>query len=288
MAEIIIPEGKPADVCALGNDGDVCLDPEFYKRIEQSMRQGGKPKSAVKVAETVFEKLDCDDDVCVLDHPTTKEALGVEVVEQLKKEKLKPEGPANSTQLLDNTNIDWSLWQWGKNHPEFQPISFAMIDFATKPMRQMGDYPGMIPLGNYDPIRSLSQGKTCAGCVINSDRSSGGGIHWMALFVDMRGSPWTCEFFNSTGRAPVSEIVRWQHAMKERMTPMATERGVSVEDLSVTQVEHQMGNTECGPYSLYYIWSRVNGEPYSAFRRTRISDKSMMKFRKMLFRTSPS
>lgn len=291
MAAIVILEGKPADVCALGTDADVCLDPTHYEQIEKSLSgvRGGEPKTAAKnaaksAAKKVFEKLDCDDDVCVLNHPETKKALGEQEVAKLEKERLKPQGPADSTQLLDNFNIDSSLWQWGKAHSDFQPVAFAMIDFATHPMPIMGDYPGMVRLRDYDPVQAYKHGKTCAGCVINSDKSTGGGIHWMALFVDCRSAPWTVEFFNSTGRPPVSEIVRWQLATKERLAPLAAQNDTTVEDLSVTQVEHQNSNTECGPYSLYYIWSRISGEPHDAFRKHRISDENMLKFRKMLFR----
>jgi len=295
-------------VCMLGRAGDVCLDDTHYKRIiEKSNSSEAKPSRETKpfeetkiveagevkprasaIAELAREAIGCDDDVCVLEHPTAARALGEHKVEQLKKERLKVVGPANSTRLLDNFNIDHNVWQWMRVHPEFQGCGFAMIDFMAHPLPLMGDFPGLIRLSEYDPVRAYKEGKTCAGCVINSDRHSGGGVHWMALFVDMRGSSgsiWTVSFFNSSGRAPVSEIVRWQRAMCERMAPLAASHGTTAEDIAVSQVEHQMGNTECGPYSLYYIWSRLQGVPDAEFRKHRIPDEKMEKFRKSLFRT---
>jgi hypothetical protein len=45
-----------------------------------------------------------------------------------------------------------------------------------------------------------------------------------------------------------------------------------------------MDNSSCGPYSLYYIISRLEGVSSDAFQKNRIPDHKMWEFRKILFR----
>ena len=66
---------------------------------------------------------------------------------------------------------------------------------------------------------------------------------------------------------------------RDASTPLAVSR-------AVTSVAHQRSQTECGPYSLYYIRRRLEGAPVETFTdpKVRISDEAMEEFRRYLFR----
>jgi len=132
----------------------------------------------------------------------------------------------------------------------------------------------------------------CAGCIINKDVYQGGGTHWMALFADVRGSRYTVEFFNSSGNAPDAEWVNWMVKTKAGIENLINE-GVlkkpengTVELIKVSNIRHQKSKSECGVYSLFYIWLRLNGIPPEYFMTNPIADQHMFEFREHLFRDS--
>jgi hypothetical protein len=51
----------------------------------------------------------------------------------------------------------------------------------------------------------------------------------------------------------------------------------------VSSIRHQHTRSECGVYSLFYIWSRLNGTPVSYFQNTPVPDNVMFEFRQHLF-----
>lgn len=53
--------------------------------------------------------------------------------------------------------------------------------------------------------------------------------------------------------------------------------------IKVCKIRQQQSRTECGVYSLFYIWSRLNGVPYSYFEETPVPDQLMFEFRQHLF-----
>jgi hypothetical protein len=126
----------------------------------------------------------------------------------------------------------------------------------------------------------------CCGCIINSDVYQGGGKHWMALFADARGSKWTVEFFNSSGNSPGPEWISWLVKTKNQMEELIDNlklKNNTVEILKVCNIRHQQSRTECGVYSLFYLWARLNGLSYEYFMKKPVPDQLMMEFRQHLF-----
>jgi hypothetical protein len=245
------------------------------------------------------QTLKCDSESCVVSHPTfqkfaikNKIASNSELEENLDT-RFKIEGPRNSTAWLSNYDIDKTLEDWAFKFEDFFPCPFAMIDFD-----RMGD-----PLHRYN-MHDIYNGKhkkntimgtvklPCRtfGCAINTDVTAGKGKHWMALFVDMRGSEvWTIEFFNSTGAPPQKSIVNWMKKTKENLEDYLNQIGkkIKVEIIITSHLEHQESNTECGLYTLFYIRARIENVPYDRFLKIVIPDENMIEFRKHCFR-SPS
>jgi hypothetical protein len=110
----------------------------------------------------------------------------------------------------------------------------------------------------------------------------------MALFLDTRDpKKWTVEFFNSSGNPPVTEFVNWMVKAKHQLEEIITEKSIEprpeVDIIRTTTICHQKSRTECGVYSLYYIYARLNGVTWTHFAKNPISDVTMFEFRQHLF-----
>jgi hypothetical protein len=204
----------------------------------------------------------------------------------------KPDGPADTTALLSNFDIDAVLTEWKKKFPKFHPCSFSMIDFEQK-----GDELSTVNIADL-----LAEGAETFGVVINTDTYQGTGKHWMALFIDLRdistisndgnsgnsGGNISIEFFNSTGdkegRIARGEKFPQIKAWIEKMAAQVRAAGLTPRRQLVLYT-HQKLQTECGVYSLYYIWNRLNGTTPAEISNNRIPDEDMHKFRKFLFRS---
>jgi hypothetical protein len=105
--------------------------------------------------------------------------------------------------------------------------------------------------------------------VVNTDTSDGPGIHWVAVFVDNKTK--TLEIFDSTGTRVNDCIFRLLLRSWPRTEYVYTEN----------KTVHQLGKTECGVYSLYYIVSRLCGLPSKELYTTVIRDDEISKLRRI-------
>jgi hypothetical protein len=255
-----------------------------------------EPSKVKKSLERAKQKLNCDSESCVVDHPEFKKfaiknhiVTNNELLDNLET-RFKIEGPRNSTAWLSNYDIDKTLQDWAFKFEDFFPCPFAMIDFdkTNDPLHtynmaeiHRGKYTKDTVMGKVKlPCRTF-------GCAINTDVNAGKGKHWMSIFVDMRNNDkWTIEFFNSTGSPPQRSIVNWMRRTQECLESYIKEKGLQtkVESVIVSSLEHQESNTECGLYTLFYIRARIENVPYSRFLEQEIPDENMIEFRKHCFR----
>jgi hypothetical protein len=253
----------PAGECAPHVDAPdgVCLS---APAVAAAARAAGvaPAKTAAETVEAVKAATECASQHCVLDKAAMPAAKAAE-----ERERLKPLGPASSRKWLSNSNIDGCMEQWTRLFPDFHPIPFAMMNFMSydNEMRR------------FDPAAARGP----FACVLNTDHYPGRGKHWVCVFGDTRSRPWTVEYFNSSGRPPPAEMVRWMVEARQRMRKRAP--GGECEDVVVSRRAHQEGDSECGVYCLFYVWSRLNGVPWTAFRESRIPDHEVAAFRPRLF-----
>jgi len=248
-----------------------------------------KPK--IEILNSAKNKLNCGTTRCVLGH------LG-SAGERDITHKLKIPGPTDVS-LLNNFNIDDNMKQWTLVYHDFFPYDFNMRDYEaqnktlhTINMQQLYDGVITYDIGKrllWDDKRPKTKTRPfrTAGCVINTDWYSGRGKHWMAFFVDMRkeNGPWTVEFFNSSGNAPLTEYAAWMEKTKIELEQIISTHNLPVSEVICKRicVPHQRSRTECGVYSLFYIYCRLKGTPIEYFVRNRIADETMFEFRQHLF-----
>lgn len=253
------------------NSRETCLPENVVEKVKKlAKKKSGKDIQSLSQAKRV---LGCTTDGiegehCLLDNEEFKIVLGKNEAERLKFANYKIRGPTD-VGLLSNVNIDTVMQQWAVAYPTFYPYSFNMIDYEQK----------KDTLYTTNIADVYAKGKRTAACVINSDYSYGRGKHWMALFVDMRGLPFTIEFFNSSGGAPEEPWRRWMRKTEGELSTIVDNSQIQIINNSK---HHQNSKTECGVYSLYYIWARLQGRPIDTFTKT-IPDEVMFEFRQHLF-----
>lgn len=282
---------KTPTECALGVDklgNNICSTPATFNDMKKFLNKGDGKASAPdeKILDAVKQKTKCSTEECVLKNKEFQRASSQKnIAESISN--LKPSGPAHSTQLLNNKNIDDVLSKLCTKFKNFKHMEFQMIDFAGV-KNQNGSYATVngtsitpTELGTIDMIDDvIAKGNTTFGVVMNTDKRTGNGIHWFSLFCDFKSEPYTIEYFNSSGNKPVREICDWIQKTTTRVREKYKATPVILSGL----VHQTASETECGPYSLYYIWNRLNDIPASNFQKKAIPDAEMIKFRQMLFK----
>lgn len=283
LNKLIPHEISHCSLNALGKS--YCMSNETVKDINKIINGSNKPiENYEEVVNTAKQKLNCgDDEKCVL--VKLEKKLGEQRVRGELIKNFKIDGPRD-TKLLSNVNIDNILQQWKYKFKDFFPYNFNMLDYEKYSFRngQILNQPDTLATISFKDL--YAKGYRTVACVINSDKYSGPGKHWMALFVDARApieqaNKWSVEFFNSSGNAPVAEWVNWLIKTQDEMKDIANNDFPQC--VKVTNIKHQRSKTECGIYSLFYIWSRLNGIPYKYFQTIHVPDQIMFEFRFHLF-----
>lgn len=207
--------------------------------------------------------------------------IGDPKAEFILRTQFKPEGPTDSTALLDNFNIDETLNLWS-NHGQilfgkkFYHVPFQMIDFMLTGTE----------LSKLDVNNLIRDGYSCWATVLNTDISSGRGKHWFCLYGDLmhtgdRDDPYVLEYFNSSGNLPMDEVNIW---MEQTVHNLLRDNGKHMTIHRSATRRLQFGDNECGIWCLMYIKSRLLNHPPNWFYTVQANDADMFKLRKHLFR----
>ncbi len=280
IVSAIVPDKVSECAIYLGRT-DVCSSSKTVEKIANAIDIRSNDEAVI--IETAKEKLDCKTEKCVI--MKLRGTLGDDLVKSEIDARFKISGP-NDISLLSNYNIDESLKQWQHKFKDFYAYNFNMLNYADYSLESGYVVNKPDTLATVSFVDLYKQGYRCAACVINSDKYQGRGKHWMALFIDARdNAKWSVEFFNSSGNAPAPEWINWQVKTKAQMEEVASQNGlkVSISIVRVTTIRHQHSRTECGLYSLFYIYSRLNSVPYKYFATTPVPDQLMFEFRQHLF-----
>ena len=235
---------------------------------------GSKPTKKNKIIEAAKKKTKCGTELCILNALVNE--LGSQLVHAEITTNFKIEGPLDDS-LLTNYNIDDIMRQFTKKFPGFYAYNFNMRNYKQYRFergRVINEPDSLHTM----PFGSLYGKYNCAGCVINTDVYQGSGEHWMALFVDARTPKCTVEFFNSSGEKKTA-WVPWMIKTRDDMTAH-----MPTEIIFCDTIKHQSSMSECGLYSLFYIYARLNGIPAEYFKTKKIKDKHMFAFRQHLYK----
>ena len=230
----------------------------------------------------------CDKEDCWL-----KEITDEKTREKIDKYVFAPDHPVewkkDYTEWLSNFDIFDVLHQYEETYKSFKFIGPTPIDFDTRPPNMNGKCVWE-DLCKLSLSEQKSNGITKIGVVFNLDKHDQDGSHWISLFVDLKDS--FIFFMDSAGeKAPVqvSALVERIKKQGEELSPP-----INFKYYENHPLEHQMQNTECGMYSIYFLITMVTGhneikkfsnyrDKISFFKKRRIPDKYVNQFRKIYF-----
>ena len=277
-------EYKGTSECALHIHGEsgICMPKGAIERIKAYLVNTGISvgKSDADVIQTAMASLGVTKESELLEHCDIREHIGESAAKRILDTFFKSIGPADSTALLDNFNIDETLERWSKLSSDlfkakFYHVPFQMIDFAKMNTE----------LAKLDVAQLMRDGYDCFGVVLNTDVHSGKGKHWFCLYGDLKHKgtekdPIVLEYFNSSGNAAVSEVRDWLAETEHELR----KNGIEATIYRSVPRRLQQSQTECGVWSLMYILSRLKGRPPDWFYRNKVNDEDMIDVRAFLFR----
>lgn len=264
---------KPSECSFVKDQGPVCSPKHVVDKMASFLKEkkGINVSNPIKVVGTMKDFLNCNSESCVLKKPEFVEFAKLNRINDLLDEFFKPSGPATHFGLLSNFNIDGVLDQLEVRFPGFLHIPFQMRDFE-----KVGS-----ELATIDLAKHFKSDTKSFGVVLNTDYSTGGGIHWYCIFGEKKKDKIILEYFNSSGREPLVETQAWLQKTKHYLTK---ELNMPVEVHYSTGIRFQSDEHSCGVYCLMYIWLRLEGVAKDWFKADNFNDQFMHKARKLLFR----
>jgi hypothetical protein len=267
-------------------------------------------------------KNECDNDKCILEKIDIPIEVKSKIEREALKA---PTKSLDHEYWLNNTEIDTVMSQLRRLYKGFTHGFIHMSDLVSFPPANINsfDYPvydvheidfgkelkyalvksGRLSGGEVDstftPKLQTFDGEPMSsfGIVCNTDTSKGSGQHWFALFISSdqvdpsnTSKPWIrIELFNSAGGGSGSSV--FDNFWETQALNIMKETGVKCTFDIVSTLQHQgveakyKNSGNCGSYSLFYIYSRLNGAKPSEFDNPKkiISDYSMQKFRSVCF-----
>jgi hypothetical protein len=193
----------------------------------------------------------------------------------------KPKAPSswktNPEEWLSSTDIDAVEKQYTKVFSEYYYVGTVPIDFDKK--SKMGTCL-VNSLCSLDIKALYNKGYRQIGIVFNTDKSTGPGEHWIALFCDIRPElefP-RITYFDSYADKPEKEVSQ----LMKRWSETWDSTHIHSKPMQVTynKTRHQYENSECGMYCLYFHLCCLTGTPMAS----RIPDKVVRGFRGLLFK----
>jgi hypothetical protein len=199
----------------------------------------------------------------------------------------------NRSAWLSNFDISDVLHQYEKSHKNFKIIGPTPIDFNSRP-NDMNGQCVWEDLCDFSLSRFMKKykDKTKIGIVFNLDKHDQGGSHWVSLFVDLEDK--FVFYFDSAGDKIKPEIESLANIIIKQASELPNP--IVLEFHQNYPVEHQMGNNECGMYSLFFIVTMLTNEidepnkifnnfkdKIDFFKKERITDRYMNKYRNIFF-----
>jgi hypothetical protein len=299
------------NICSLNNDKTYCVDDKKIIKLHTKVTQdnnkiknnsisGSNKIDTDAIIEELAEITECSNDLdgpekglCIL--KTLKKDSDEEVSKTATKllfnEFKPPTGSFDKNYWLNNTEIDHIQHQLFRAFPGYYYSNIHMIDLVMIDPKHTDQLKYTVhPITEIDFVEELKTSMKLTdngplkyyGVVCNTDHSANSGIHWFSIFIDFTSSPYTIEYFNSSGYDIKNKNF---HNFLNNLADDIDCKHKNCEFVKVTDIQHQQSSTaNCGSYSLYYIWMRLNGTKFDHFAKNKIMDEDMEKFRQFLYR----
>lgn len=195
----------------------------------------------------------------------------------------KPPKPNKPRKWLSTSDIDHVLKQYEKQYPDFTfmgtvPIDFDEVIAEYRHINFCPMYYGQSSVGGGGQKQGHSFKRY--GFVFNLDPHDKRGSHWVSMFMNLSGRDKFIGFFDSYGHPPPKQI---EHLIQRLRNQVKTCLGIDL-PYKCNTVQHQHKDTECGVYSLYFIYQCLRGYSFETISESIILDDAVNKFRDFFFR----
>tara|TARA_B100001027_G_C16266135_1_gene332213 strand:- start:3700 stop:4656 length:957 start_codon:yes stop_codon:yes gene_type:complete len=259
-----------------------CFSKENLKKLKLSYNRSTKKKIESEISSDIYKELKkkfkktCNkSEMCWLQN------LGFTNYEKhkIKKESFAPYAPSswkeNPLEWLSNFDIDKIMEQYESIYPEFKYLGSSPIDFDKK-IKGECVFDALCKLN----LLELDKNKKFKiGVVFNLDPHDKPGSHWTAMFINLNKRE-ICYFDSAGDSAPptVKKLVK-------RIQNQALKQGINLNFIENHPVEHQLKDTECGIYVIYFLIHMLKGLSFNRFLNPNnvIRDKAISKYRKKYF-----
>jgi len=192
----------------------------------------------------------------------------------------------NPNEWLSNFDIMNVLEQYEQTYKQFEFIGPTPIDFD----KVVEGSCIQSELCHFQLRDQIKRGKTQIGIIFNLSPHTSSGSHWVSLFIDVKER--TIFYFDSAGEPIPKEIKVFVDRVMSQVKDMDGSKYAFYQN---HPKEHQMGNTECGVYSLFFIITMLTGfspltrgrmnmkQKIHLFKKRTIPDKYIEKYRNVYF-----
>lgn len=200
----------------------------------------------------------CTHEACWIEQKFIKHVRSKALKTKLLNYTFKPKMPSAKHSWLSTSDINSVLKQ-------YMLVDYQFLFLGALP----ADFYKVMPF-SYGTMQLYKR----IGCVLNLDTHDKGGSHWVALFVDRNSQ--TIEYFDSVGDRPNKWISKFIRKLLDNLEGSW--------HVKINSTVHQLENSECGIYAIYYIIQRLMGKSFEQITSHVIRDRKMNRFRKLIFR----
>jgi hypothetical protein len=186
----------------------------------------------------------------------------------------KPPKPKGKYAWLSTTDINNVLKQFEDKFKNFKFMGAVPIDFDEF----------FIEYQKIDICSLKSKGINKIGCVFNLDKHNERGSHWVSMFINIDTSNNSDPFigyFDSVGVCPPPQEI--QNLMYKLAKQINDCLHIRIK-LKCNSLQHQKSSSECGVYSLYFIYKCLQNESFEGITTNKISDEKINTMRDFFFR----
>ena len=264
-----------------------CLDLDtllLLKRIWNKRHPDCKIKSRKK--ENIWKEIknhmsnSCNHEMCWIDSVLTSTKEKQQLKNNLFVPKMPESWKKNSSEWLSSIEISDVLKQYEEKYPDFVFLGPSPIDFDSVNVLDMDQKSTCVwpELCHFDLKQHISNGTKRVGMVFNLDKHYQDGSHWVSMFLDIPSKK--LFYFDSAGNEVPKEIESLIHKIQKQ----ANQLGISLIIDNNANIQHQIHNTECGMYCLYFIISLLTKKHnVDYFKKTIIRDNLVKNFRTIYF-----
>lgn len=199
----------------------------------------------------------------------------------------KPPKPETQHKWLSTSDINNVLKQFENTHSDFAFMGTVPIDFD----QIIDEYARMDFCALYNGrgmdigFNHLYAGRKIRrfGFVFNMDPHNKKGSHWVSMFMDFSVDQPFIGYFDSYGHCPPPvQVVTLMDRLKQQV-----KQCLNIDLIKrCNTIRHQHKGTECGTYSLYFIYNCLIGKSFDEITENIILDDDVNKWREFFYRPS--